>query len=387
MTTLSKTNKEPWWQAFPADFYRSSNYTDIAQQQVSAVKQTVVLDKVTRLSLALAVTGASLPNLFSQRRVEQDLAKMEFYKGLADRADAAETFATPPAKISVKTLSAPRLSYRPTNVNAQLVGFKSSYQAVNPAMRADYARHRRNRRSVAQYWCHGDKPRPTLIWIHGVVVDPYWLNSQMFSLSWFYKNGYDILLYTLPFHGYRMEWGDLLSGMGFFSHGMPHVNEAMLQSVYDLRCWISYLEQQGAPSVGVAGMSLGGYITTLAASADQRLAFAIPNVPVVMPTDMLMEWQPTSWVFQRMMKQQGINLTELRHMLAVHSPLTWQPVIAADKLLIIGGAGDRFISPRYVKALHQHWQGSRLHWFPGNHLLHLHQGEYLHLMQAFMRAA
>lgn len=31
-----------------------------------------------------------------------------------------------------------------------------------------------------------------------------------------------------------------------------------------------------------------------------------------------------------------------------------------------------------------YWAGSQLHWFPGNHLLHLHQSEYLYRMKAFM---
>ena len=52
--------------------------------------------------------------------------------------------------------------------------------------------------------------------------------------------------------------------------------------------------------------------------------------------------------------------------------------------MVIGGAGDRFTSPRFVSLLHQHWAGSDVHWFPGNHLLHLQQGRYLRLMKKFM---
>lgn len=374
----------PWWQRYPDDYYRSSNLTETFPWRVNAIKQTVAIDKLTRLSLASIITLATLPSLLNQKKTERELAYMEFYKALATRANPKQTFAEPPKHIEVKPLNAPLISYRPKGVNAQLLGFESTYQAVNPAMREVYQGYTRNHRSVAHYWCHGDKPRPTMIWTHGVVMDPFWINSQMFSLKWFYKNGYDILLYTLPFHGYRKERSDFFNGMGFFTHGMPHVNEAMLQAVYDLRCWVSWLKEQGAPAVGAGGMSLGGYITTLAASSEPRLAFAIPNVPVVMPADMLMEWQPTGVVFKQLMKQQNISMTELRHMLAIHSPLTWQPAIDTDNILIVGGSGDRFASPRYVKALHEHWQGSHIHWFPGNHLLHLRQDEYLKRMREFM---
>jgi hypothetical protein len=32
-----------------------------------------------------------------------------------------------------------------------------------------------------------------------------------------------------------------------------------------------------------------------------------------------------------------------------------------------------------------HWDRCRIHWFPGNHLIHLDQGKYLNEMLAFMR--
>jgi len=55
--------------------------------------------------------------------------------------------------------------------------------------------------------------------------------------------------------------------------------------------------------------------------------------------------------------------------------------------MVIGGAGDRFTSPRFVRLLHEHWPGSHLHWFPGNHILHLDQRAYLKRMRSFMDRA
>ena len=52
--------------------------------------------------------------------------------------------------------------------------------------------------------------------------------------------------------------------------------------------------------------------------------------------------------------------------------------------MIIGGAGDRFTPPRFVRLLHGHWPDSHLHWFPGNHVIHLGRQEYLKLMLSFM---
>ncbi|MNN64988.1 Alpha/beta hydrolase family protein [compost metagenome] len=58
--------------------------------------------------------------------------------------------------------------------------------------------------------------------------------------------------------------------------------------------------------------------------------------------------------------------------------------MAGKRVLIIGGAGDRFTLPRHLRLLQQHWPGSQLHWFPGSHLFHLGRAEYLKQMRTLM---
>lgn len=376
--------ESPWWKTLPEDFHRSSYSTEIDAHHLLKVKSTAALDILLRTGLATALAGSISSHLLLPGRLRRDIDLMDFYKKCADRADRQEVFPAPLRQVEVTQLPQPPLGYQPRGVRTELLSFRSPYSALHPAVREEYARHHRSHNVVAQHWRHPDGPRPTLIFTHGIAADAFWLNSLMFSLRWFYRKGYDVLLYTLPFHGYRRGRYDLFSGIGYFAHGFAHLNEAMLQSVYDLRIWINYLEDQGVPAIGVSGLSLGGYISALAASVDTRLAFAIPNAPVVLPSDMLMEWQPLSMMFRWVMARPGFDLADLRHAMALHCPLTWQPVIAADRLLIIGGAGDRFTAPRYVNALHEHWAGSRMHWFPGNHMVHLHQAGYLRLMRRFM---
>lgn len=375
----------PWWQQLPEDFHTRPHYTALDERHPFKVRGTAALDVLLRTGLATAVMAAMAPNLLSPARRERELALMDFYKALADHPDTEQVFIAPPRDVEISRQTPGLLDYQPKGVQRiDLLGFESPYQALNPAVRDAYVRFPHNQRVVAQHWRHADGPRPTLIFIHGYFLDAYWVNSLMFSLRWFHRKGYDILLYTLPFHGSQRGPFDPFSGYGYFAHGFAHVNEAMLQAVHDLRIWMNYLEDSGVPAMGVSGLSLGGYITALAAAVDARLAFAIPNAPVVLPTDMLMEWQPLNWMFRGLLPRAGLSLTDMRHFTALHCPLTYAPRLAASRLLVIGGAGDRFTSPRYVNLLHEHWAGSRMHWFPGNHVLHLHQGEYLHLMRRCM---
>lgn len=374
----------PWWQRLPEDYYRSPQSTTVDSSHKLKVQGSAAIDLVLRTGLASLVTLAMGPALASSARLRREQALMPFYAALADRADPAAVFMTPPRQVPITVTDSPLLAYRPKNIPTQLLRFNSPYQALHPEVRADYAHHHRNRQVYAQHWTHPDGPRKTLIFMHGYLLDSYGINSLLFSLRWFYKKGYDILLYTLPFHGYRQGHLHPFSGFGYFANGFAHVNEAMLQSIYDLRILMNYLEDRGVPQMGVSGLSLGGYLTSLAACVDERLSFAIPNAPVVSPADMLMEWQPTSWVFRQLMPRVGLRVADIRHDIAVHAALTYPPKLTPDRLLVIGGAGDRFTAPRYVKLLHEHWAGSRMHWFPGNHIMHLHQGEYLRLMLRFM---
>lgn len=377
-------SETPWWQKLPENYHRSPQFTELDAKHPFKVRSTAAMDLVLRTGLASLITVAMAPTLASPRNIRREIARLKFYAELADQADPQTVFMEPPRDVVITERESPLLAYKPRGIPSQLLQFTSPYVALNPALRQDYAEHHHNHQVVAQHWTHPDGPRPTLIFTHGYLADSYALNSIMFSLRWFYKQGYDVLLYTLPFHGYRQGRLSPVSGFGYFANGFAHINEAMLQSVFDLRILMNHLEDSGVKKMGVSGLSLGGYITALTTCADARLAFAIPNAPVVSPMDMLQEWAPLNWIFRFAMPRAGLTVQELRHCTAVHSPLTYPPLLDASRLLVIGGAGDRFTAPRYVKLLHEHWMGSQMHWVPGNHVMHLHQGQYLRLMRNFM---
>ncbi|MDP2227722.1 MAG: alpha/beta hydrolase family protein [Moraxellaceae bacterium] len=375
-----------WWQVLPPDFYRQPHRTEMDDRHPFKVQATAAADVLMRTGLASTVMLAMLPQLLSRERREQELAWVSFYQEQAHgRAD--EVFRAPPSGVEVFRGTPGLLGSfgaRPPDARVDRLRFFSPYEALNPALRADYRAFTQNHHVAAEHWRHPDGPRKTLIFLHGYFLDAYWINSLMFSLRWFYAQGYDILLYTLPFHGSRRAPFEPFSGFGYFSNGMAHVNEAMLQAIHDLRVWMDYLEGEGVTTMGVSGLSLGGYLSALATSVEPRLKFAIPNAPVVLPMDMIMEWPPLSVAYRHLLAPHGLDIVALRHFMALHCPLTYTPVIEPERLLVIGGAGDRFTAPRYVNLLHEHWAGSQMHWFPGNHVFHLQQREYLRLMRDFM---
>ena len=374
-----------WWEQLSQYYFKKLFKTRIDERHAWQVKATALMDHVGRTGLAVAIMTAMKNVLLSDQAMKKELELLEFYKQFSDEVQHKHVFVEPPESVNIRRnkVSNP-LAYPKSIHQVDRLSFISPYQTLHPELNSDYTQHKRNQRVVAQHWQHGDRPRPTLIFVHGVVLDSYQINHRLFGLRWFYKQGYDILLYTLPFHGERKEKQDLLNGLGFFSHGFAHVNEAMLQSVYDLRILMNHLQQNGVTKMGVMGFSLGAYISALIAAVDKRLSFSIPYAPVVLPIDMMMGWPPLSWLVQKTMKKFDLNIQQLRKATAIHHAINWQPAIDPSRLLIVGGVGDRFTAPIFVQALHEHWQGSEMYWYHGNHLIFLNHRKVLHKIKKFM---
>ena len=58
-----------------------------------------------------------------------------------------------------------------------------------------------------------------------------------------------------------------------------------------------------------------------------------------------------------------------------------------DQRLIVAGLGDRLAPPEQSEWLWEHWDHCRMHWFPGNHVLHVHRVAYLKEMREVMEHA
>lgn len=189
----------------------------------------------------------------------------------------------------------------------------------------------------------------------------------------------------LPFHGLRRRAREPFSGYGLFAHGISHLNEAIAHAVHDFRVFVDHLEARGSGPVGVTGLSLGGYMSGLLAAVEERLHLAIPNAAVTDIGSLSQQWFPASLLVAGSRRLAGISFDELAATLAFHSPLNYEPLVPRDRRMIIGGLGDRLAPPEQSRLLWEHWDRCRLHWYPGNHTLHVNRRAYLREMLEFMR--
>jgi pimeloyl-ACP methyl ester carboxylesterase len=362
---------------------------DLTARQRLIVDSSAVADVALRTAIASLLATTMLPTLFgglrrSEARAERE--QLQFYADLAAAQDPTVSFPAP--------TSIPRIASRPASPVAEWIAkgdvqnirFNSSFEAVNPALRDRGRGFVRNNVVHAQHWRHDDGPHPTLCVIHGFMGSPYLFNGLFFSLPWFFRSGYDVLLYVMPFHGARAEKGSPFSGYGFFANGFAGFAEAMAQAVHDFRSIIDYLEYTGVDRIALTGMSLGGYTSALIASVDDRIQAVIPNVPVVAPDQTVDEWFPANKVvgLRNLLTRTDSELSKSATRFS--SPLNYRPLVPKDRRLIITGLGDRLAPPQQAEMLWNHWDRCAFHWFPGNHILHVSQPDYLRRMTRFMSA-
>jgi pimeloyl-ACP methyl ester carboxylesterase len=355
-------------------------------------RQRVVVDVSAIGDLALRTAAASLLSTTvapavvanARRHPGGERSNLGFYAELATEHDVAKSFPAPAELPQVRSRPASLLAEWLANGTVDNIAFRSSFTAVNPAMRKQWSAFTSNNIVRAQHWRHDDGPRPTLCVIHGFMGSSYLLNGLFFSLPWYYRSGYDVLLYTLPFHGRRAEKFSPFSGFGYFAGGLSGFAESMAQAVHDFRSIVDYLRHIGVERVALTGISLGGYTTALLATVEDRLEAVIPNCPVVTPVKLFHEWFPANALVRLGLLLANINSGELNAGMSYHCPLNYRPVIPKDRRMIITGLGDRMAPPDQAVMLWEHWDRCALHWFPGSHVAHVSQLDYLRRMTPFL---
>jgi pimeloyl-ACP methyl ester carboxylesterase len=353
-----------------------------------AVARTSATADVGLRTMAASIVGATIaPFVLSGKALEFEVEQLAFYESIALGGDATKAFVAPVGGVEMRARRVRPPGWIGDRGRVELLDFDSPFVALNPEARQEYASHEHNRVARSQHWRHADRPRPTIVVLHGFMASPYLVNAAFFSLPWFFAQGYDVLLVTLPFHGRRRAPLSPYSGHGFFAHGLAHLNEAVLQAVHDIRVYVRHLlDEQGAPAVGVTGLSLGGYTTAAVAAAEPRIHFAIPNAAVTEMGSLIQQWWPAGALAAKGLKSKGMGFDDLARLFAVHSPLTYPAAIAPDRLFVIGGLGDRLAPPEQSERLWEHWGRCKLHWYPGNHVVHVRRGDYLREMGRFLNA-
>ncbi|MBW2453487.1 MAG: hypothetical protein JRI68_03205 [Deltaproteobacteria bacterium] len=254
----------------------------------------------------------------------------------------------------------------------------SAYEALLPGVRDRYHGKVENRLAAARLVRRPGEPRPVMILVHGYMTGGYAFEERAWPSAWLYRIGLDLAYFVLPFHGVRAIADR--KGPPPFPASDPRVtNEGFRQTLGDLRDLIHWLLDCGHPSVGLMGMSLGGYITALACTLESELSFAVPVIPLTSLAD-----------FARDQGRLGSTPVEeerehaaLDRVHRVVSPLHRESVLPPHRMLVIAARADRITPIAHARRLAAHF-GAHLECWHGGHLLQFGRAEKFRLVGRFL---
>jgi hypothetical protein len=292
-------------------------------------------------------------------RIEREVSQaVEMYESAGWCDDPASYHHTPPAlsDVTLRTVKGRRQTY-------VRVSFESEYEPhVDEPGRERYLGYRPNRRARAWMLRH-DEPRPWLFAVHGASMGRANMDLALLKARWLHEDlGLNVILPVLPLHGPRrrgLERSETFPGEDI----LDNVHGAA-QAVWDVRRLATWIRADDPEArIGITGISLGGFVTSLVASLEDGLACAIAGVPAVDLVDLLEHHAGLAPDDER---RRVLSLA--KRVGRVISPLEMEPRVPHEARFVYAGLADRLVHPRrQVIRLWEHWGRPEIEWYPGGH--------------------
>ena len=207
------------------------------------------------------------------------------------------------------------------------------------------------------------EPRRWLVCVHGTEMGRAAIDLALFRAWYLHERlGLNVVLPVLPLHGPRAK--GLPKGAVFPGEDVLDDIHATANAVWDVRGVLGWIRQQEPDaSIGIYGLSLGGFIAALVASLDKDLTCAVLGVPVA---DLIELLGRHSGLSQDDPRRDTIALAApLGRMI---SPLSLTPKVPMSGRFIYAGLADQVVHPReQVNRLWDHWGRPEIEWYRGGH--------------------
>jgi dienelactone hydrolase len=244
--------------------------------------------------------------------------------------------------------------------------FESGYlpQEGDPA-RSRWCDYEPNHTAHAWIYRHPGEPRPWIVCLPGYRMGHPMVDAFAFDVLRLHHDfGLNVAVPVFPFHGPRAV--GRRGGDGFLSGDFLDTVHGQAQAVWDARRLIRWLRQEGAPAVGIYGLSLGAYTATLLASLDHDHDCVIVGIPAIDFPGLL--YSNTSSMLIQATELFGYPWTKIKTLLRVVSPLALSLRVPRARCHLFAGAADALAPQDQVHDLWDHWGQPSLSWYNGGHV-------------------
>ena len=330
---------------------------------ITAVSRGLVAQvALDELVLALMKRPDRLPGPQEVERVVAELrTTLDLYRTHGWDADARSYHRDPPALLDPETRPERWLT-----TSFERLTWTSDYEPW-PGLpgRERWLADERNRTAHAVVVRHRGEARPWIVCLHGLGTGMPSADLPGFRVRHLHRElGFNVLLPVLPKHGPRGPGRLGAQTVMSYDHGDAVL--AVAQAVYDVRRVMGWARLQGGGPMAVHGISLGGLVAALLAALESDLAAVVAGIPVVDIPNLFRAHVP--WRLRRRPWLADMLGATAAGVHRVISPLAFDPQVAADRLYLYAGVGDRMVPTAQAVSLARHWGGSANLWFPGDHI-------------------
>jgi hypothetical protein len=248
------------------------------------------------------------------------------------------------------------------------LSWSSQFETRDPEVSERYGAARENALAVSRRFARRAR-RPAVILIHGYMAGAFAFEERIWPIARLDRAGFDVVLFTLPFHALRARSGQ--GRVPEFPGSDPRLNvEGFRQAVFDLQNLVDFLLRDGHPRVGAIGMSLGGYTASLLATVEARLDFVVPVIPLSSLGDFAREQGSLSPLAEEAEEQHRLLESIYRRV----NPVARPSLVPPERCLVISAKSDRVTPAAHARRLSVHLRAPLVSFY-GGHLLQLGRGE------------
>jgi len=333
-------------------------YPEIPTRAVSpSLALSVFVDEVV---MALLPRMPELPIAEVPRLGEDVVRTLETFEARGWLDDPGSFHVAPPPPRLIE-LTRRRLGRTHYNRIAFDSGFVPHEDVPGGGRWMDAQADRRVRAYVLQ---HAGPVRPWLVNLHGYSSGVPLDLVPFRSLHHHRDLGYNVIHPVMPLHGPRAGRGRR-SGQGFLTLDYVQHLHAFGNAVWDVRRCIAWAREQGATSISLHGISLGGMMTALLAALDDGIDRAIVGTPLVdLARTVGRELSPEATVPYR---QHRLLDESLRLVHRVVAPLEMDCLVPHRGRYVYAGVADRMTTPGEAHRLWTHWERPEVCWYAGSH--------------------
>lgn len=245
--------------------------------------------------------------------------------------------------------------------------FESGFEPrVGCPGRESWLAHETNGSAAAYVLEHEGRPRPWVVAIHGFAMGTPLVNFAGLPVEMLYEElGLNVVMPVLPLHGLRGS--GRVSGSEVMQPDYVRMVHLFAQAVWDVRRILRWVRARGGERIGLYGISMGGYVSSLVSALESDLDAVIVSIPMVDFATSAQDNMP--WIMQRYDDDIEMDWEAVRAITHVVSPLAMIPKVPKGRRFIFAGIADRVVRPGQPRALWRHWGEPEIEWFSGGHVL------------------